>query len=232
MDASCSCPCGFPTLKSDRRSEVCWWPLVLLFPRFSHDQGPLEVCEVLLAWDDKRGGDVVYAAGWNAKVCTGGSCEVVLCRVAGGCFHMRLHRCQRTARLHSLRGLGCVCVCVCLCRSHRRCLFGRTGTKIMCRATKRWRATGVTSWPWQLTRLGSCWRQVCALPAGLSLCTCGPAAQPLAAQQFPAACWRQCCLPAASWEVSSPDCCSHLVVLSAALQQQPTAHVCALRPPR
>lgn len=112
MDASCSCPCGFPTLKSDRRSEVCWWPLVLLFPRFSHDQGPLEVCEVLLAWDDKRGGDVVYAAGWNAKVCTGGSCEVVLCRVAGGCFHMRLHRCQRTARLHSLRGLGCVCVCV------------------------------------------------------------------------------------------------------------------------
>jgi hypothetical protein len=23
---------------------------------------------VLFAWDDKRGGDVVFAAGWNAKV--------------------------------------------------------------------------------------------------------------------------------------------------------------------
>jgi hypothetical protein len=28
----------------------------------------MEICEVLFAWDDKRGGDVVYAAGWNAKV--------------------------------------------------------------------------------------------------------------------------------------------------------------------
>jgi hypothetical protein len=37
--------------------------------RFSHDQEALEVCEVLFAWDEKRGGDVVYAAGWNAKVC-------------------------------------------------------------------------------------------------------------------------------------------------------------------
>src|SRR5512142_968588 len=36
--------------------------------RFVHDQEPLEVCEVLFAWDDKRGGDVVYAAGWNAQV--------------------------------------------------------------------------------------------------------------------------------------------------------------------
>jgi hypothetical protein len=30
------------------------------------------VCEVLFAWDEKRGGDVVYAAGWNAKVCRQG----------------------------------------------------------------------------------------------------------------------------------------------------------------
>lgn len=37
--------------------------------RFAHDQEALEVCEVLLAFDEKRGGDVVYAAGWNAKVC-------------------------------------------------------------------------------------------------------------------------------------------------------------------
>lgn len=36
--------------------------------RFSHDQEALEVCEVLFAWDEKRDGDVVYAAGWNAKV--------------------------------------------------------------------------------------------------------------------------------------------------------------------
>lgn len=35
---------------------------------FKHDQEPLEVSEVLFAWDEKRSGDVVFAAGWNAKV--------------------------------------------------------------------------------------------------------------------------------------------------------------------
>lgn len=39
-----------------------------LLCRFAQDKEPLEICEVLFAWDEKRGGDVVFAAGWNAKV--------------------------------------------------------------------------------------------------------------------------------------------------------------------
>eukprot|EP00775_Hariotina_reticulata_P009116 gene9116-9285_t len=39
-----------------------------LLRRFCHHLQPLEMCDVLLTQDEKRGGDNLYAAGWNAKV--------------------------------------------------------------------------------------------------------------------------------------------------------------------
>lgn len=48
--------------------QTSGWLLLPMLYRFAHDQEPLEICEVLFAWDEKRGGDVVFAAGWNAKV--------------------------------------------------------------------------------------------------------------------------------------------------------------------